>query len=199
MLDAASIEAFEAETIEKTAPATMSDLPSGPRKPAATSPIAVSPSCAMTSAGTVEFTIAMITSAYRTVTVTMLAAIARGTVLRGSIISPALAAMAENPKNVMNASAAVVSIPTTSVEKPAVKFPIAVVGPRYAKAPAMNAKRTATFAPETRSWNVPDSSVPRALRTPRRTAAATPVVPCGSQPSDSGIMKRKNHSSIVAR
>jgi hypothetical protein len=63
ILDAARIDAFEADTIEKTAPATISDRPIGPRNPAATSPIAVSPSSAITSAGTVEFVIATMTSA----------------------------------------------------------------------------------------------------------------------------------------
>jgi len=131
--------------------------------------------------------------------VTIPAAIARGTVFRGSIISPALAAMAENPKNVMNASAAIETIPTTSVENWAVKFPTAAEGPRYANAPAMKAMRTATFAPETKSWNVPDSSVPRAFRTPSNTAAAAAVVPCGSHCSHSGMTNLKNHSSMVER
>ena len=47
----------------------------------------------------------------------MLAAMARGTVLRGSMISPALAAMAEKPKKVMNARAAMVTIPTAFVQR----------------------------------------------------------------------------------
>lgn len=52
---AARIDAFEADTIENTAPATISACPGGPRNPSATSPIAVSPSSATISGGTVEF------------------------------------------------------------------------------------------------------------------------------------------------
>jgi hypothetical protein len=63
----------------------------------------------------------------------------------------------------------------------------------------MKAMRTATFAPVTMSWKPPLSSVPRALSTPSRSAVTTPVVPCGRKCSDSGMIKRKNHSSIVAR
>jgi hypothetical protein len=60
---AARMLAFEALTILNTAPATMSDRPTGPRKPAATRPMAVSPSSAMISAGTGELTIETITNA----------------------------------------------------------------------------------------------------------------------------------------
>jgi hypothetical protein len=133
------------------------------------------------------------------VTVMILAAIASGTVRRGSMISPALAAIAENPKKVMNASAAMVTIPIGSVLKFPVKVPTAVAGPRKANAPAMKASNTATFAPVTNSWKVPLSSVPRALSTPSRTATRTPELPCGSTRSDSGRINRKTHSSIVAR
>ena len=59
----------------------------------------------------------------------MLAAMARGTVLRGSMISPALAAMAEKPKKVMKARAAMVTMPTASAEKRVAKVSKATVGP----------------------------------------------------------------------
>ena len=124
---------------------------------------------------------------------------ARGTVLRGSMISPADAAMAEKPKKVMNASAATEIVPTGSTWKLPANSPSAGPTPTLANIPPMKKRRTTTFALVTRSWNVPDSSVPRALRMPRRTATSTPNVPCGRKWKLSGIRNRKNHSSIVAR
>jgi len=130
--------------------------------------------------------------------VTMLAAIAFGTVSRGLMISPALAAMAENPKKVMNASAAMETMPPMSVETAAVNVPTVSGGALYANAPPMNAMRTATFAPLTTTWNVPLSSVPCAFRPPSRSAASMPMAPCGiGHPC--GTTNSKNHSSIVAR
>jgi hypothetical protein len=69
------------------------------------------------------------TNAYRTVTVTIEAAIALGTVFRGSMISPALAAIAEKPKKVIKASAATLTMLTTSVEKRVANVVVAAVGP----------------------------------------------------------------------
>ena len=133
----------------------------------------------------------------------MEAAIAFGTVFFGSMISPAEAAIAEKPKNVMNASAATermsVDCPITLPKLP-VNVAVACPGPAKLIAPPMNTNRTATFAAVTITWNVPDSSVPRAFSVPSRSAAVIPTVPWGStDPTDSGRMNRKNHSSIVAR
>lgn len=63
MLEAARIEAFEADTIEKMAPATIRGCPQPPsaENDAATFPIAVSPAC-NTESGTGVFTIATMTN-----------------------------------------------------------------------------------------------------------------------------------------
>jgi hypothetical protein len=79
----------------------------------------------------------------------------------------------------MKANAATLTMLMTSVEKRVVNVPTAAVGPANATAPPMNASKTATFAPVTSNWKVPDSSVPRALSTPSSIAVSTPKVPWG--------------------
>ena len=71
---------------------------------------------------------------------------ARGTVFFGSMISPAEAAMAENPKKVMNASAATDPVPTGANWKSPANWPIAGPTPTLANIPPTNRINTTTFA-----------------------------------------------------
>ena len=163
--DPARMEAFDAEIIEKIAPATITMPPIGPRKARAATPMAASV-YSVRSATTTTST----TMEYSTVTTIIEMKMARGMVFVGLITSPAEAAMAENPKKVMKTRADVDAISWMSV----LKRSVSTAASRLPIPPAMNHISSTILVAVTTTWKVPLSLVPFMLRS---VSAARKMMP----------------------